>query len=681
MKIVALHIYGYGQLADVVIENLSDFQVFYGENEAGKSTIMAFIHGILFGFPTKQQAELRYEPKHHSKYGGKIRIFHEEKGYAYVERVKGKAAGDVKVMMDNGTIGGEELLKELLENFDKSIYQSVFSFNLQGLQNIHQMKGEELGKFLFSAGTLGTERLVKAENILQKELESRFKPSGKKPVLNGKLQAVHEKSQELKKSAAKSNKYDDLIRKREDTIRKIEQITERLEDIQKRKEKLSEWNRIEAIVKEERQIKKGLSDLGELGDFPIRGIERLEKLTEFIQPCHAKLKSINGRIEQVKQELESIAPDESFLKTEPELVPLLDQVPIYDQLSLEKQQYEAKLSGYEEEITGIKEKLHLQLNDEDIFSINTNIYMKNQVEIVSQKTKKLAEIKDELDKQYQEEKNLLEEIEKEIGQNDKLCLSKQERFRLEQQAAFGSDKKRSEEEIKNIREKIEFCQSSLEKDKAANGRQRLPFLIMEFILAGLTIYGAMTKQWILLFIGLAGIGLLSYFIIQTSKQTKEKDMVQTLKILKQKEIELIEKLKSAKSVDLSTIEEQLQRDQEIQEQLKLLTFKLNQQQSQFDKVITKFEEWEYETAENQKKLSALSAELHIPKEMAAVFLLEAFQFIEQYKSIIRERHNLLNRLKEVNNRLEKIAAGIKTFSRQYIAENGTSLQQSAYLLR
>ena len=38
------------------LRTLTDFQVFYGENEAGKSTIMAFIHGILFGFPTKQQS-------------------------------------------------------------------------------------------------------------------------------------------------------------------------------------------------------------------------------------------------------------------------------------------------------------------------------------------------------------------------------------------------------------------------------------------------------------------------------------------------------------------------------------------------------------------------------------------------------------------------------------------------
>ncbi len=79
MKLVDLYIYGYGQLENVEIKSLTDLQVFFGENEAGKSTIMAFIHGVLFGFPTKQQSsELRYEPKNNAKYGGKIRIYHEK---------------------------------------------------------------------------------------------------------------------------------------------------------------------------------------------------------------------------------------------------------------------------------------------------------------------------------------------------------------------------------------------------------------------------------------------------------------------------------------------------------------------------------------------------------------------------------------------------------------------------
>ena len=74
VKIKSIEIYGFGKWVDKKIVNLEQVQLFYGENEAGKTTLMAFIHSILFGFPTKQSSDLRYEPKTSSHYGGKLLI-------------------------------------------------------------------------------------------------------------------------------------------------------------------------------------------------------------------------------------------------------------------------------------------------------------------------------------------------------------------------------------------------------------------------------------------------------------------------------------------------------------------------------------------------------------------------------------------------------------------------------
>ena len=106
--------------------------MFFGENEAGKSTIMSFIHSILFGFPTKLHSELRYEPKKGAKYGGSLTAIFPDEGKVVIERVKGKAVGDVSVRLENGRTEGEELLKELLSSIDKNLFQAIYSFNLQG---------------------------------------------------------------------------------------------------------------------------------------------------------------------------------------------------------------------------------------------------------------------------------------------------------------------------------------------------------------------------------------------------------------------------------------------------------------------------------------------------------------------------------------------------------------------
>ena len=49
MRIKQLEIYGYGKWVDQTFDLVNDVQLFYGANEAGKSTLMSFIHSILFG--------------------------------------------------------------------------------------------------------------------------------------------------------------------------------------------------------------------------------------------------------------------------------------------------------------------------------------------------------------------------------------------------------------------------------------------------------------------------------------------------------------------------------------------------------------------------------------------------------------------------------------------------------
>ncbi|WP_160724614.1 AAA family ATPase [Bacillus sp. USDA818B3_A] len=684
MKIIEIHIYGYGQLENVVIKSLSDFQVFYGENEAGKSTLMAFIHAILFGFPTKQSTELRYEPKQSNKYGGKLRIYHEEQGFAVIERVKGKAAGDVTVMMDSGASGGEELLKALVGNFDKNLFQAVFSFNLQGLQNIHQMRGEEIGRFLFSAGTLGTEQLAKAESFLQKELDTRFKPSGKKPILNEKLQGLNELKKELKKAAGRNNEYEQLQRKKDNLYIERIQINDVLQETSEKINKLKEWKRIESAVKEEILIKRELTELGDIG-FPTRGIERIEKLNQLIHPYKAEITSLTSRVESLQKELEEIHPDSKLLDKEPVILTLLDKVPIIEQSRIEIQQNERKLSEYDEQLSITSEKLHLPLSEEEILKINTNIYMKNQVEMVTRKKRKLDEMKEDLESQYQEEKRSLEEMEKEVRAAENLLMSQSERIKLEERLNHRNNRNDIEWELKSVREKLEFYQKENGRDQADKDRmkneKKIQMSLFELILFGVFLYGLFTKQWFLLAVGLLGCIGLAIFIIKGTKLTKEDHLEPTINSLKEKEKTLQEKLRTAEGLDYQTLKNQLTDDNLRREEWQLLKLKLKQQQSQFEKVISKFEDWEFAVSQNKENILSISNELNIPEYIGTSFLFEAFEYIEQYKSILREKKQLVQRIEQITYQQSVVEEGLRSFENLFLEEQGHDLNKTAYLLR
>lgn len=81
MKIKTLNLHAFGRFKNTTIEVLDGFNLIFGPNEAGKSTIQAFIEGMFFGFykPYRKRRTYsddyeRYRPLHSDKYYGSIII-------------------------------------------------------------------------------------------------------------------------------------------------------------------------------------------------------------------------------------------------------------------------------------------------------------------------------------------------------------------------------------------------------------------------------------------------------------------------------------------------------------------------------------------------------------------------------------------------------------------------------
>ncbi len=104
------------------------------------------------------------------------------------------------------------------------------------------------------------------------------------------------------------------------------------------------------------------------------------------------------------------------------------------------------------------------------------------------------------------------------------------------------------------------------------------------------------------------------------------------------------------------------------EQLQTVKIKLEQQQNQYEKVIAKSEEWEKEAALHKKALGTISNELRIPEIISNSHLLEAFQLIEKFKTIAREKNQLQDRVNQIRQDLTKVVKGIEFYSNQFLQE-------------
>lgn len=233
MRIEKLHIYGYGKLENVEMD-LSMLTVLYGENEAGKSTIRSFMKSILFGFPTRGQR--RYEPKEGGKYGGAMTVQTEKYGRLKIERLPKTAAGEVTVYFEDGKTGNEEILHDILSGMNESLFESVFSFDMHGLQNIHQLGEADIGNYLFSASAVGSDALLQLDKKLEKEMDQRYKPSGRKPEINVSLQEMKKLEEKMKEWQGKIGTYEKQVEQLKGSEEKLAFVRAEKESAEKRKQ-------------------------------------------------------------------------------------------------------------------------------------------------------------------------------------------------------------------------------------------------------------------------------------------------------------------------------------------------------------------------------------------------------------------------------------------------------------
>ena len=131
MKILSLHIDGFGKLHDQDISFQDGMNVVYGKNEAGKSTLHTFIKGMLFGLErqrgraARNDTYSRYEPWQGSgTYEGWLRL--ESEGQVYrIQRRFHKRGRELTIV--NETLGRElEPTKALLDQLRCGLSETAY---------------------------------------------------------------------------------------------------------------------------------------------------------------------------------------------------------------------------------------------------------------------------------------------------------------------------------------------------------------------------------------------------------------------------------------------------------------------------------------------------------------------------------------------------------------------------
>ena len=313
MIIKSLEIYGYGQFVQRKIEFSRQFTEIFGENEAGKSTIQAFIHSILFGFPTKKSKEPRLEPRLGNQYGGKLSLIFDDGIEAEVERIKGSAHGDVKIYLKDGTIRDEVWLNKKLNYISKKTYQGIFSFDVLGLQDIHKnLDEEQLQDYLLEAGALGSTEFTSMRDRIGQKKEELYKKSGKNPIINQQIEQLKQLENQIRNEESKLDTYHRLVDDKDKSSRRLENLKQNLNQLSKMHERKQKEVALHDQTQEWKRLEQSLNI--EPINFPEKGIDRYETAKSHKQSLERDKSLREERLSLLNKEAESIKPvDQKYI--------------------------------------------------------------------------------------------------------------------------------------------------------------------------------------------------------------------------------------------------------------------------------------------------------------------------------------------------------------------------------
>lgn len=297
MRITNVQIDGFGTWSDLKLDQLSDtVTVFYGPNEAGKTTLLEFVRSAFYGYSPQRRS--RYlPPVSGGRAGGSVGVIGAG-GQFTIKRTPGSGLssddlGRVEVLSSSGSRQGQHVLGTLLSGIDEVIFNNVFAVGLRELQELGTLDDTEAAAQLYKL-TSGLDRvsLVDVMQQLEKNRNRIFAADGSPSEMTELLESRDTLQTEIKEHAADGERWGQLAAQQ---IRLRDEVG-RLEESIERMERESRAVEVGLQIREDWfkrvDVRQRLKKLGPQIELPERAVERLDELNEQISQHREEIEQI-----------------------------------------------------------------------------------------------------------------------------------------------------------------------------------------------------------------------------------------------------------------------------------------------------------------------------------------------------------------------------------------------------
>ncbi len=312
MRFAELHLIRYGQFdgCRLVFPPVgSDLHVVYGPNEAGKSTAMAAIADLLFGFPHGAAYDFLFD-KTLLRVGG---IVQGGEAPATYRRKRGRTG----TLLDPSEQPLDETpLTSLLAGQTRDSFHRAFSLDherlREGGQAILEAK-DDVGQAIFAAGSglLSVTRLAEALEEEARQIWSE-RASGTRAYYVAQ-KAYEEARARVRDSQVKSTHWAELKKTLETHEREFEALRLRREAVQVELQTTERRRRVLASIAQRAHVLSQLADLGVVADLPDDAADRLETAAVQIAESDTALRLAREQVEDTTAQLTGLSFDATLL--------------------------------------------------------------------------------------------------------------------------------------------------------------------------------------------------------------------------------------------------------------------------------------------------------------------------------------------------------------------------------
>ena len=380
MRLNELYIDGFGHFHDRALGPMdSALTVLYGPNEAGKSTLLAFIRTVLFGFKSRGRREF-YPPLAGGRHGGRI-AFTDDEGIVYtLERHEGPHGGPYVLRTDSGEVMSDPaILQRLTGHVTLDLFSNIFAFSLDEMQSEGLMDDDEVSGRLYSTG-MGASSLPDFTRALGRRREELFRPRGREQKITVLLRDLNDIDGQLREIEANAGRYHQLTSRQDAIAQGLLAIDSEISGLAASQAEIDRlikgWDDWVALEGLEGQLR----ELPVFERFPENTIERLEEF-------QSRVRKATDERDEAAQELERIAEAAAATVADENLLDAADRVEAIRRARTSFDESVHDLPDRQDDLRELEDTLAQRLrvlgedrDERDLDALDTSLGVRQQVE-------------------------------------------------------------------------------------------------------------------------------------------------------------------------------------------------------------------------------------------------------------------------------------------------------------